>query len=256
MARSKEKPRTAVELAAQALRKMAMAAKDGALLGSEDDLVLALGVSRPTLRQAAAHVSQEHLITVRRGVGGGYFASSPSSMAVARMAAIYLQKHKARLDEIIGAVAPIRVELARLATRNIDDATREELGRFLERERALAPEDVTYRIFLKGEREFAKLLGVASANSVLTLFLAILYDFVALHSSYEDVYVNRPERVERYRAHRNRMAEEIQKGDEEMAVVATRRCSAVVTEWIREDVIGHEEVQIGDLALAGARAAP
>lgn len=254
MARSKEKAQTAVELTAQALRTMAMAAKDGALLGSEDDLVEALRVSRPTLRQAAAHVSQEHLITVRRGVGGGYFATSPSSLAVARMAAIYLQKHRARLEEVISAVAPIRVELARLATRNIDDETREELGQFIEKERALAPSDVTYRRFLRSEREFARLLGTASGNGVLNLFLGILYDFVALHSSYEDVYVNRPDRVERYREHRNRMAEEIRKGDEEMAVVATARCSAVVTDWIREDLAGSAEMQINDLAMAGARA--
>lgn len=137
MARAKERAQTAVEVAAQALRAMAMAAQDGTFLGSKDELVVKLDVSRPTLRQAAAYLSQEHLVTVRRGVGGGYFASSPSSMAVAHMAAIYLQKHQARLDEVISAVAPIRAELARLATRNIGDKTRETLDCFIEKERSL-----------------------------------------------------------------------------------------------------------------------
>ena len=247
MGRTKEKAPSAVKLAAQTLRAMSMAAEDGAFLGSEDELVAKLAISRPTLRQAVAQVAQEHLVSIRRGVGGGYFASSPNSMTVARMAAIYLQKDHARLDEVISAVAPIRSEIARLATRNIDDEARQALEEFLDKERSLSAGDVSYRTFLKSEREFARLLGAASKNSVLNLFLGILYDFAALLGTDEDVYINRPERVDLYRSYRNRMAEAILDGDEELAVIATRRCSTVVTKWMMEDFPARANLHIGEL---------
>jgi GntR family transcriptional repressor for pyruvate dehydrogenase complex len=236
MARIQTKAPSAVKIAAQELRKLAMASEDGTFLGSEDDLVTQLKISRPTLRQAAAQVAEEHLVTIKRGVGGGYFSSSPNSMTVARMAALYLQTHGAKLEEIIRAVEPIRAEIAHLATRNISGETKADLEKFIERERAIEQEDVSYRVFLRTEREFGKLLGAASGNRVLTLFLGILYDFAALIGSDEDVYVNRPDRVAQYRSYRNRMALAILDGDEEMAVLATRRCSAVVTDWMMEDL--------------------
>jgi DNA-binding FadR family transcriptional regulator len=73
-------------------------------------------------------------------------------------------------------------------------------------------------------------------NRVLGLLLNIVYDLTAFIGQAEDVYVNRPERVELYREHRIRMATAIVEGDEELAVLATRRCSAMVAEWVREDL--------------------
>ena len=59
----------------------------------------------------------------------------------------------------------------------------------------------------------------------------------------EDIYVNRPDRVERYRVYRNRMVAAIIDGDEELAVLATRRCTAIVTDWIHEDLRSREDNQ-------------
>src|SRR3954470_1034014 len=101
------KSHSAVQRAAAKLRARAMGMEEGTLLGSEEELMTALEVSRPTLRQAAALVAQERLISIRRGVNGGYFAALPDSMTVARMAAIYLQSRHARLSEVIEAVEPI-----------------------------------------------------------------------------------------------------------------------------------------------------
>ena len=81
---------SAVGQAASTLRLIAMSAEDGAFLGSEDEMIRRLAVSRPTLRAASAQVSRENLIHIRRGVGGGYFARLPDSMSVSRIAAQYL----------------------------------------------------------------------------------------------------------------------------------------------------------------------
>lgn len=231
----RQEPNSAVQRAAAALRALALAADDGTFLGSEEELLTKLSVSRPTLRQAAALVVQQQLITARRGVNGGYFASVPSSSSVATMAALYLRSRDARLTDIVRAVEPIRAELARLASRQPDSKAREKLAEFLEQERN-TEEPRNYRAFLRAERELGRVLGEAADNALLSLFLTITYDLVAQLQRDEDIYVNRPDRVERYREQRNRMVEVILEGDEELAVIMTRRCTEIVTEWIHEDL--------------------
>jgi len=51
--------RSAAHRAAHALREDILAREDGELLGSEDELMERLGVSRPTLRQAARLLEHE-----------------------------------------------------------------------------------------------------------------------------------------------------------------------------------------------------
>jgi GntR family transcriptional repressor for pyruvate dehydrogenase complex len=230
---------SAVSQAADELRRLAMTSEDGTFLGSEEDMIDRLGVSRPTLRQASALVVQENLIKIRRGVGGGYFANTPNSMTVSRIAALYLQSRNAGMDEVIHAMKPIRIEIALLATRNRDPVMLAELQSFLDAEAEYAQgSDYSYRAFLRSEREFGKVLGRLGGNQVLTLFLNTLYDFTALLRREEDVLVNRPERVDAYRELRARMARAILEGDEEIAVVATRRCSDMVSDWMHEDFAG------------------
>lgn len=150
------------------------------LIGSEDALVARYAVSRPTLRQAAAMLVQEQLLVVKRGVGGGYFTRLPNSRAVTHMSAIYLRTHDATLEEVIRALRPIRIELARLASANRDAEALEGMRDFLERERVRdgeTKEDLQYKNFIKGEREFGEIIGTLSRNKVLSLFLVILYDY-------------------------------------------------------------------------------
>ena len=90
-------------------------------------------------------------------------------------------------------------------------------------------------------------MGALSRNPVLELFLDIIYDLAGQVGRNEDVYVNRPERIELYREHRNRMIMAILDGDEEMAVLATRRCSAFVADWVAEDIARrHDETPDAD----------
>lgn len=251
--RKKLKPpvSSAVEQAADALRKFALSATEGDFLGSEDDLIARFGVSRPTLRQASAQVLQENLISIRRGVGGGYFAHLPNSMTVSRIAALYLQSHDAGLEEIIHAMKPLRIEIALLATRNRDPEAVKALADFIEYEQSapLDPEN-GYRAFLRSERAFGKLLGLMSGNSVLSLFLNILYDFTALLRRGEDVLINSPARLEAYRILRGRMAQAILEGDEEIAVVATRRCSELISDWLHEDFGGQRRFNQADMSAS------
>ena len=237
MTKERAATESAVKRTARALRQAAMAAEEGAFLGSEEVLMSRLGVSRATLRQAAGLVAQEHLLAVRRGVGGGYFARTPDTSTVTRIAAIYLESREARLEELTGAVLPIRVELTRLATRNRASPEAALLKTFLEEERQL-DEAASHFDFMRSERDFGLILGELSGNRLLTLFLDIVYDLAWRLRRENDVYEGHPERIAAYRAERRRMAHAILEGDEEIAALASRRCSNFVIEWLNEDLAG------------------
>ncbi|WP_414900250.1 FadR/GntR family transcriptional regulator [Sphingomonas flavalba] len=225
-----------VDRAAEKLRTLALARDNGDFIGSEEELIAHLGVSRPTMRQASALVQQENLITIRRGVGGGFFACKPDTMTVSRIAALYLRAHQAGLAEIIATMRPLRMEIVSLATQCKDPSLLDKLREFLARE--AAREGESYRDFLRSERDFGRLLGDLSGNKVITLFLSILYDFAARMQRGDDVLKGRPDRVALYREWRDKMAQAILEGDEEIALVAARRCSDTVAEWIGEDLVG------------------
>ncbi len=244
------KPASAVLKAVNALRQLVVERKDGELLGSEEELLNYLGVSRPTLRQAAALVAQEHWLRVKRGVGGGYFASRPNTRAVAHMAASYLQAHHATVEEIIRAVYPIRIALAQLAARNRAPEPLNGLRLFLERENKRETEGLGYRDFLASEREFGTLLGNAGGNKLLALFFSISYDLASRVRNREDIYMHRPDRVQAYRKMRNRLISAILEGDEQLAALEAERTTGTVIEWLLEDlrsteVKGDHYVQVG-----------
>jgi GntR family transcriptional repressor for pyruvate dehydrogenase complex len=233
---------SAVDQAARELRNYALTQENGQFLGSEDELILRFGVSRPTLRQASAKVALEHLVTIRRGVGGGYFARTPGSASVSRIAALYLRSRHASFTEITAAIKPLRAELAKLAARNHDPALHEKLSELISHDEAMEAEMKAgghgYRAFLRSEREFERVLGLMGDNAVLSLLLNILYDFAAHVPREDDVLISRPARVRQYCKLRAKLARAILEGDEEIAEVSSRRCSDLVAEWIHKDFEG------------------
>ena len=219
----------------EALRRDALKCPEGELIGSEDELLARHQVSRPTLRQAAALVAQEQLLQVRRGVKGGYIARRPTSRAVAHMAAIYLRTREASLDELGRSMGPIRAELARLAAANLDESSRQAFQDFLQREADPNVEGAGLRAFTKSEREFGNLLGAASRNHVLSLFLDILHDLAANIPPERDLFLGQPERVKAYRQQRARLIEAILDGDPNIAVLLSKRTSELNRLWMDED---------------------
>jgi DNA-binding FadR family transcriptional regulator len=233
-----------VERAAAKLRTMAASKENGEFLGSEDDLIEILGVSRPTLRQASAQVIQENLITVRRGVSGGFFARLPESGTVSRVAAIFLQSRKTRLPEVLQAIKPLRIELAMLAARNRRDEDLATLREFIDAENEIGfdLEKQTFRSFLRSERAFGRIVSELSRNDVLALFLNILYDLIPMLRRDEDILIDHPERVALYRRHRITILQAILDGDEEMAQLSSRRCSDLIVDWMVLDRSTNESV--------------
>ena len=232
--RSKAEVHSIVRHVADAIRRDALQLAENEFLGSEDELILRHSVSRPTLRQAAALVAQENLLVVKRGVGGGYFVRRPDSMAVAHVAAVYLRSRRTSVEDIVRAFAPLRIEVAKLAARSTDEVARNRMREFLEAERGR--ESVTLGEFARVEREFGRLMFDLCGNQVISLFLEILYDCGALLSPDEDIFRNRPDRVEEYREKRLKLAAALIDGDEEIAVVAATRLASSSAEWMMQDL--------------------
>jgi len=231
----KQKGTTIISWVVRRLREHALATPPGQMIGSEDQLVAAYGVSRPTLRQAAALVSQEQLLFVRRGVGGGYFARRPEANGVAHIAAIYLQSQHTTLEEIIKAIEPLKAEMGTLAAQNRDPKITEMWRDFQDREAKVA-HGGGYRDFLKFEREFGQIIGIACKNTVLDLFVATLYEFCGFLGPEEDVFRDRPERVREYWTRRQLWVTAIVDGDGELAAFTGRRCARLITTWMVEDM--------------------
>ncbi len=223
-----------VRKTAHELRVLVSKCEPEGLLGFEDELLERLGVSRPTLRQAAALVAQEQLLTVKRGGGGGYFARIPSASAVAHMAAIYLQAHKAGLREIVQSIEPNTVEITRLAARNRDQNDVRALTAFAERERALDEKSMTRADFIRGFREHNRLIGVMSRNHVLTLILEIVDDAMNLRGPELEAWVGELELVSRYRAARLQVCQAVIDGDEEIAALMAKRCVREFADWMEK----------------------
>jgi DNA-binding FadR family transcriptional regulator len=216
-------PPSVVRRCVAALRTQAMNTAEGALIGSEDELLALHQVSRPTLRQAAALVAQEQLLEARRGVHGGYFATRPTVKAVSHMAAIFLQTRCAHLQDIIAAIAPVHAEMARLAATKIGPEERARVEAYLAEQTAMVEGEFSYRDFLRTARNWEILLGDLCANPVLALYLRILIDLAAQLAPQEDIYVGRPDRALDFLRRQRKVAEAILDGDPEMAVLASRR---------------------------------
>jgi len=231
-----------VRVAAQRIRRDLLKLPDGEFVGSEGEMVERYGVSRPTLRQAATILAHEQLLSIRRGVGGGYFSRVPETHGVAQTAAVYLLAHSTTMREIIEAVAPIKAELAILACRCKDPEIHRELLEYSQSE--LAEGEDFYRTFLRSERIFSRILGRMSNNKVLNLFLTILNDFCAQIPPEQDVYRHHPERVTAYWEARARLVQSILDGDEQVAAVFAKRCAHMVENWM-----AGEETNRSSLAL-------
>lgn len=86
-----------------------------------------LKVGRVTLRQAARQLEGEGLLSVRRGLRGGYFAVLPTIDTVHHVAALYLGLAGLKLDQFIEAAAVLGDEMVRRAACSRNGIAREEL---------------------------------------------------------------------------------------------------------------------------------
>lgn len=154
---------------------------DSYVLGSEDEVVSMLGVSRPTLRQALRLLEQEQLVVVRRGVGGGLFGRRPTEAGVTQMASVFLRSRGTTYRDLVRTLSLLGTRAAILAAENPDGEARAEAGAFYQ-ERLPSGLDtdldteVTVAEFVAFAGQFDVLVARLSGNPALHLFVSVLIE--------------------------------------------------------------------------------
>ena len=221
--------------AVDALRKRILAVAGGEVfLGSEEQLIEELGVSRPTFRQAARLLEHELLLKIKRGIHGGFFAQPPSASAVSRMAAIYLNAQGTTLQQISAATSPVVEEAAALLALAKDPSVCQRLADY-QRSHAGFEESGDERHRVRVLLEFETLVGDLCGNPAVALVLNMMRDLVRdpRHGHFQ--VTNDMARVHA-EFHEQLVAAVLLK-DAEMARLLARRHLARISVWLPETPI-------------------
>jgi DNA-binding FadR family transcriptional regulator len=220
---------SAVRLAASRLRQMVLALDgENQFIGSEEDLIRQLDISRPTFRQVARLLEHEQLLKIKRGPGGGFFTRRPSVDAVAHLASICLVARKARLADMVQAGSPLVVEAARLAAASSDLDRRAQLLQFCQQSTV---EDGASRrsSFVRISDEFSALLFALSGNPVLEMFIQIVREFAAeVHAEHG----LKTEFMQSYLTVMHKLAHAVNEGDVEVAGIMAARLNTETARWM------------------------
>jgi DNA-binding FadR family transcriptional regulator len=123
------------ELVADRIRRQIVQGQilDDDALPSEQDLMRAHRVSRPTIREAVRILEVEGLLYLQRGRGGGARAVAPNGLAAATQVGLMFDYLQVPLEQLVEASDTIQVgaaaELARTRTRADLTALRDNLRR-------------------------------------------------------------------------------------------------------------------------------
>lgn len=107
--------RSNVNDVALALRALSLKAAPNTLLGSEEAMVITLRAARATVRQAARILEREGLLSVKRGLNGGYFASRPDAETIETAVSAYLDTISIDIQDVSIVAAVLWMEAIRKA---------------------------------------------------------------------------------------------------------------------------------------------
>lgn len=211
---------------ARALAELSLAREAGAYLGAEDELLARLGVSRPTLRQAAKIVETDRLISVRRGVKGGFYAERPDAKDAIRALAQFLRLKGASITDMMVVTRMVAEEAASLAAEQATDAQRADLLDFVH---GIDANDSPSEL-VQAEGRLARLLAAMSGNPAIQLVMEIGYTF-GMGEPRLGFYASAEDRAAARRLQHG-LCRAVLDGDGDVARVMMRRRSALIDDWI------------------------
>jgi len=217
---------------AEALRREIIGVPDGAYLGSEAELLARLGVSCPTLRQAARLLEQQQLLKVERGNRGGYFARRPDAGATTRAAASYLEASETPIAQVRAASRPLMIEAGSLAAAARDPERRAAFQAALGAFKAAPAGD--FETLLQRDRELTAQLLRLAGNPAIELFLLVIYRLGRLREPRLRMFQARPSHADEWRVHQVRFAGAVLEGDPALAALLARRNTDITSAWMAE----------------------
>jgi DNA-binding FadR family transcriptional regulator len=146
-------------------------------LGTESELALEFGVSRPTLREALRLLDSTHLIRASRGPGGGVFVASTQNEGIGRhlseSIATMLETESVSLRELVEARIQLEVPLAGLAAQNATEDTTRELAQAMADARGHYPGSDEFRL---ADARFHRVIARTAGNELLRAFTSWTLD--------------------------------------------------------------------------------
>lgn len=225
------KPSSTADRVAQILRERILKTEEEVYLGSEGELAAEIGVSLPTLRQAARMLEYEQLLKIKPGKGGGYFTRRPTIDTAVKSASQYLSAKDIVTNAMFMDCAdPLVIKAIEAAVDCDDEALLEELRRFVEEERGNARNLLPPEESFKVSAWLLNHIGKMSRNVLLELFIRILWNEVSI-SRTTSTFEGAEELVKTNYLTRLRLAEAVLKKDREKAVKAWLRRSKFLRSW-------------------------
>ncbi len=227
--------KSASDAAAAKLRAEILAREDGAFLGSEDALQSLLGVSRPTMRQAARVVEREGLLKVKRGNHGGYFGARPDPGFIEATMSTYLEVLHAEPEDLTSIATVLWIEVARKAAALGNEEAAALATRFRANLKALAPNTGFFEVLTLDFKIRKAVFDLINAPYVELIF-NINANFARRHAidpaSARDGAPEHAAFVETWRKASMLQLDAIAAGDQECAQMAARRVRDALHERI------------------------
>jgi DNA-binding FadR family transcriptional regulator len=226
---------SAIDLAATRLRAAVLEAPDGTLLGSEEALQKRLGVSRPTMRQAARLLEREGLLRVRRGNNGGYFGARPNPDFIETTVASYLEVLKTKPEDLARVATALWIEAAEKAARLRNEHSARLADMFRRDIRTMA-DDAGFSEILAVEHKIQRYVFELIDSPYVELIFNIHANFARRQITEPPAdRDNTPEHenfVKAWRKARMMELEAIAEGDAEVTRLAARRCRTLIHQRI------------------------
>lgn len=143
----------------------------GDRIGTEKELALEFGVSRPTLREAVRLLAGTHLIRVNQGRAGGIFVASTANDSighgVSASIAAMLATDSVSLEQLLEARMLLEVPLAGLAAEHADDAVVAALEDAIAEAEGKNPAHDDFRA---ADTRFHEVIAAAAGNQLMRAF--------------------------------------------------------------------------------------
>lgn len=172
----------ASELVADRLRTLIVdgVVREGSNLPPEKDLVVQLGVSRATLREALRILEAEGLILTKTGPRGGIMVQRPGSATLTRSLSLLLKLQETPFSILLEARRVLEPMCAKLGAERATDKELRELEQILNQMRQHVQNIHEY---VRSQLEFHMGVIACAHNDVLRLYTLSVGELISAHTT-------------------------------------------------------------------------
>jgi DNA-binding FadR family transcriptional regulator len=151
--------------------------KPGAKLPAEREMLERFGISRGTLREALRILEVHGLLIIRSGPRGGPTVAQMTAADFNKACSLHFKAAGITVQQLWEARLGLEPTLARLATENLNDASRADLSSLLESARGASVDELAQ--YIKLGSAVHRTIATASGDPILSLFAQSLGEMTA-----------------------------------------------------------------------------